>query len=33
MEDAKAITMKNDEPMAKGSCPVCKTKTFRIGKS
>ena len=25
------ITMKNGKPATAGSCPVCKTKMFRIG--
>ncbi len=33
MKDAKAITMKNGRPATQGTCPVCGTKMFRIGKS
>ena len=33
MKDAKAITMKNGRPATQGVCPVCGTKTFRIGKA
>jgi hypothetical protein len=33
MKDAKAITMKNGKPATQGTCPVCGTKMFRIGKS
>ncbi len=33
MKDAKAITMKNGKPATQGTCPVCGTKIFRIGKS
>ena len=32
MKDAKAITMKNGTPATQGTCPVCGTKMFRIGK-
>jgi len=32
MKDAKAITMKNGKPATQGTCPVCGTKMFRIGK-
>ena len=33
MRDARAITMKNGRPATRGTCPVCGTKMFRIGKS
>ena len=33
MADAKKIIMKNKKPATQGSCPVCKTKMFRIGGS
>ena len=33
MKDAKSITMKNGKPATQGTCPVCGTKMFRIGKS
>ena len=33
MKDAKSITMKNSRPATQGTCPVCGTKLFRIGKS
>jgi len=33
MKDAKSITMKNGRPATQGTCPVCGTKLFRIGKS
>ena len=33
IKDAKAITMKNGKPATQGTCPVCGTKMFRIGKS
>lgn len=32
MKDAKVITMKNGKPATKGSCSVCGTKMFRIGR-
>jgi RNase P subunit RPR2 len=32
MKDAQAITMKNGKPATSGTCPVCGTKMFRIGK-
>ena len=32
MRDARAITMKNGRPATQGTCPVCGTKIFRIGK-
>jgi hypothetical protein len=32
MKDAKAVTMKNGKPATSGSCPVCGTKMYRIGK-
>jgi len=32
MKDAKAITMKNGKPATQGTCPICGTKMFRIGK-
>ena len=32
IKDAKAITMKNGKPATQGTCPVCGTKMFRIGK-
>jgi hypothetical protein len=33
MKDAKNITMKNGRPATQGTCPVCGTKLFRIGRS
>jgi Zn finger protein HypA/HybF involved in hydrogenase expression len=33
MKDPKSIKMKNSKPATQGSCPVCGTKMFRIGKS
>jgi hypothetical protein len=32
MKDAKQITMKNGKPATQGTCPVCGTKMFKIGK-
>jgi hypothetical protein len=33
MKGPKAITMKNGKPATQGTCPVCSTKLFRIGKA
>jgi hypothetical protein len=33
MEDEKEVTMKNGKPATQGTCPVCETKMFKIGKS
>ena len=33
MKDSKAATMKNGRPATQGTCPVCGTKMFRIGKA
>ena len=32
MKDARPITMKNGKPASQGTCPVCGTKMFGIGK-
>ena len=32
MKDAKEVTMKNGKPATSGTCPVCGTKMYRIGK-
>ncbi len=32
IKDARSITMKNGRPATQGTCPVCGTKMFRIGK-
>ena len=32
MKDPKQITMKNGRPAVTGTCPVCGTKMFKIGK-
>ena len=29
----EAVTLKNGRPATQGSCPVCGTKVFRIGKA
>jgi len=33
MKDEQAVTMKNGKPAMQGTCPVCGTKMFKIGKS
>ena len=33
IRNAKSITMKNGRPATQGTCPVCGTKMFRIGKA
>ena len=32
MKSPKQVTMKNGRPATQGTCPVCGTKVFRIGK-
>ncbi len=32
MKDAKPVKMKNGKAATSGSCPVCGTKMYRIGK-
>ena len=32
MANPKQVTMKNGRPATQGTCPVCGTKVFRIGK-
>ncbi len=32
IRNARAVTLKNKRPATQGSCPVCGTKVFRIGK-
>jgi len=32
MGNPRSITMKNKKPATQGTCPVCGTKMFRIGK-
>ena len=33
MKDPQAITMKNGKPATTGTCSVCGTKMYRIGKA
>jgi RNase P subunit RPR2 len=33
IKGAEAITMKNGKPAITGTCPVCGTKMFKIGKA
>lgn len=33
MVDPTAVTMKNGKPATSGTCPVCGTKMFKIGKA
>jgi RNase P subunit RPR2 len=33
IKDPQAITMKNGKPATTGTCPVCGTKIFKIGKA
>jgi len=33
VKNPKNITMKNGKPATQGTCPVCGTKMFRIGKA
>ena len=33
ISNAKQITLKNGRPATQGTCPVCGTKMFRIGKA
>ena len=32
MQNPKSVTMKNGRPATQGTCPICGTKVFRIGK-
>jgi hypothetical protein len=32
MQDATPVTMKNGKPATSGTCPVCGTKMYKIGK-
>ena len=32
IKDPRQTTMKNGRPATQGTCPVCGTKVFRIGK-
>jgi len=33
MSNPQRTTLKNGRPATQGTCPVCRTKMFRIGKS
>ena len=33
VKDPVAVTMKNGKPATQGTCPVCGTKMFKIGKA
>jgi hypothetical protein len=33
MLNAAAVTMKNGKPATQGSCPVCGTRMYKIGKA
>jgi len=33
VKDPKAVTMKNGKPATSGTCSVCGTKVFKIGKA
>lgn len=33
IQGAKQVTLKNGRPATQGTCGVCKTKVFRIGKA
>ena len=32
IKNPQAVTLKNGRPATQGSCPVCSTKVFRIGR-
>ncbi|MFH1141497.1 MAG: DUF5679 domain-containing protein [Chloroflexota bacterium] len=32
IRNAQSVTLKNGRPATQGTCPVCGTKLFRIGK-
>ncbi len=32
IRDPQNVTLKNGRPAIRGTCPVCRTKVFRIGK-
>ena len=32
IQGAKSVTLKNGRPATQGTCPVCKTTLYRIGK-
>lgn len=33
ISNPEAVTLKNGRPATQGTCPVCRTKLFRIGKA
>jgi len=33
IQGPKAVTLKNKRPATQGTCPVCRTKLYRIGKA
>ncbi|MCP8309101.1 MAG: hypothetical protein H3Z54_10490 [archaeon] len=33
MKDPKPVTLKNKRPALKGTCPICGTTIYRIGKA
>lgn len=33
IKDAQAVTLKNGRPATQGTCAVCGTKLYRIGKA
>ncbi len=33
IKGAKKVTLKNGRPATQGTCPICGTKLFRIGKA
>ena len=33
MQNPNPITMKNGKPATEGTCPVCSTRMFKIGKT
>lgn len=32
IDNAKQVTLKNGRPATEGTCPICGTRMFRIGK-
>jgi len=33
IQNPKNVTLKNGRPAVQGTCPICGTKVFRIGKA
>ena len=33
IKNPRSVTLKNGRPATEGTCPVCGTKVFRIGKA